>query len=325
MMNPRSKVSRRKTRWIALPILMTLAFVGMNVGTNDVAANHPVLVEGNCDSPVPGTTLVSPGTCGDFDGDGRIGTAEDTDGADRIFGTLAAAIGPGTGAAAGTGANGNGAVLIVASGRFAESLRLSNAPFAPNGDLNLTGNLTISAAPGVHAILDAVLQGDPAGLNNTRQATSGIYVSMNANAAERMVVIRNLTIRNFLEGVTVAIGSGRVHIDRCTFEGNLENGVHVMGNDSQVVITNSQFDGQGRRIGTATQVTPTPGNGNGIRMDNACKLKIGNTTIWNSVGAGIVNTDGVATAVLYQVQTYFNNPNLLGPGITIAPDHNFSQ
>ncbi|HJU53033.1 MAG TPA: hypothetical protein VJ715_00615, partial [Pyrinomonadaceae bacterium] len=53
-----------------------------------VEANHPVLVEGNCDSPVPGTTLVAPGTCGDFDGDGRIGTAEDTDGADRIFGTL---------------------------------------------------------------------------------------------------------------------------------------------------------------------------------------------------------------------------------------------
>ncbi len=25
-----------------------------------VQANHPVLVEGNCDSPVPGTTLVAP-------------------------------------------------------------------------------------------------------------------------------------------------------------------------------------------------------------------------------------------------------------------------
>src|SRR6185503_15329024 len=86
------------------------------VGSKNASANHPVLVEGNCDSPVPGTTLVAPGTCGDFDGDGRIGTAEDTDGADRIFGTLNAALGPGTGAAAGTGANYNGTVLIVASG-----------------------------------------------------------------------------------------------------------------------------------------------------------------------------------------------------------------
>ena len=32
--------------------------------------------------------------CGDFDGDGRIGTAEDTDGGDRIFGTINAALGP---------------------------------------------------------------------------------------------------------------------------------------------------------------------------------------------------------------------------------------
>ncbi|HEX5709386.1 MAG TPA: hypothetical protein VFX96_18940, partial [Pyrinomonadaceae bacterium] len=60
----------------ALALAAGLAqFSGVNV-----SANHPVYLEGNCDSPVPGTTLVAPGTCGDFDGDGRIGTAEDTDG-----------------------------------------------------------------------------------------------------------------------------------------------------------------------------------------------------------------------------------------------------
>src|ERR1044071_9765419 len=95
------------------------------LSSTKVEANHPVLVEGNCDSPVPGTTIVEKGTCGDFDGDGRIGTAEDTDGADRIFGTLTAALGPGTGAAAGTGANSNGRIVIVESGRFAESLTIN--------------------------------------------------------------------------------------------------------------------------------------------------------------------------------------------------------
>ena len=89
-------------RWLALSIAMiaALLFMSLIAGSN-VSANHPVLVEGNCDSPVPGTTIVTGGTCGDFDGDGRIGTAEDTDGADRIFGTLKAALGPGSGAAAG--------------------------------------------------------------------------------------------------------------------------------------------------------------------------------------------------------------------------------
>src|SRR5687768_12969205 len=101
------------------------------VSSVNVAANHPVFVEGNCDSPVPGTTLVAPGTCGDFDGDGRIGTAEDTDGADRIFGTIFAAIGPGTGAAAGTGANHNGLVLIVRSGRFAEPIYIGVTQLGP--------------------------------------------------------------------------------------------------------------------------------------------------------------------------------------------------
>jgi len=146
-----------------------------------VSANHPVYVEGNCDSPVPGTTIVTTGTCGDFDGDGRIGTAEDTDGADRIFGTLAAALGPGTGAGAGTGANMNGTILIVKSGRFAESLVIGNTIGAPYvggcGDPTVggctPGNVTIEAAPGVVAEIDAVFQGDPAGGNPLRQGLTG--------------------------------------------------------------------------------------------------------------------------------------------------------
>src|SRR6185295_8448403 len=121
MKGKEKRFSSRTFRLLAFSLLCAALFGGtLYVSGVKVSANHPVLVEGNCDSPVPGTTLVSPGTCGDFDGDGRIGTAEDTDGADRIFGTLNAAIGPGTGAAAGTGANYNGKLIIVTSGRFAE-------------------------------------------------------------------------------------------------------------------------------------------------------------------------------------------------------------
>jgi hypothetical protein len=87
----------------------------------------------------PGTTSgIIAGTCGDFDGDGRIGTAEDTDGSDRIFATLNAALGPGTGTAAGTGENFNGRILIVTSGRFSEQVLIFNGS---------TGNLEIEAAP----------------------------------------------------------------------------------------------------------------------------------------------------------------------------------
>src|ERR1051325_7377766 len=99
---------------IRFAILSALFVCAIHVGAARVSAQgHTVLVEGNCDSPVPGTTLVASGTCGDYDGDGRIGTAEDTDGADRIFGTINAGLGPGTGAAAGTGANFTRKIIIV--------------------------------------------------------------------------------------------------------------------------------------------------------------------------------------------------------------------
>ena len=86
----------RRVRFVRLYMFLltaALLFAGTAFyGGTEVSANHPVLVEGNCDSPVPGVTIVTQATCGDFDGDGRIGTAEDTDGQDRIFGTLAAAL-----------------------------------------------------------------------------------------------------------------------------------------------------------------------------------------------------------------------------------------
>jgi len=284
-------------------------------GGTRVEANHPVLVEGNCDSPVPGTTIVAPGTCGDYDGDGRIGTAEDTDGADRIFGTLNAALGPGTGAAAGTGANMNGRIVIVASGRFSEAVNpMTNAMI----DINGSGNVTIEAAPGVEANIGAVLQGDPAGGNNIRQEAIGINISYGVAGQDGAVTLRNLKIRDFAIGVRVNVTS-RVNIDNCVFESNRDIGLQTL-NTSRVAVGNSQFNANGRRIGTANNTTAF---GYAIMAADSSQVRIRNTTISHSLGAGIARINAADVAV-YRVKTYFNNPDILG-GVVIATDPNFSQ
>ncbi|HYG82969.1 MAG TPA: hypothetical protein VD861_21410, partial [Pyrinomonadaceae bacterium] len=152
MKNLRQRPAGRPARLVMFSLLALSLFVGTTFwGDTKVEANHPVYVEGNCDSPSPGTTVLPPGsegTCGDYDGDNRIGAAEDTDGADRIFGTLRAALGAGT--PAGTGVNHNGKIIIVTSGRFAELLVIGNPPTGTSGEGTASpGNVTIEAAPGV--------------------------------------------------------------------------------------------------------------------------------------------------------------------------------
>lgn len=157
-------------RWFTILCLVATLVVSASVMTNTfVSANHPVLVEGEAD----------------FDGDGRLGTAEDTDGDDRIFGTITAALG-----AANGGANQNGRVTIVTSGRFHEQLIVSNA----------NGNTTIEAAPGVEATIDAVATGTRAAqfsgsTNVVRQGQPGIIINSPNN---RYVTLRNLVVRNWL-------------------------------------------------------------------------------------------------------------------------------
>jgi hypothetical protein len=299
-------------------LLAATLFIGTTfLSSTKVEANHPVFVEGNCDSPVPGTTIVEKGTCGDFDGDGRIGTAEDTDGADRIFGTLQGALGPGTGAAAGTGANFNGSILIVKSGRFAETLFIGNAGFIPGLGTATPGNVTIEAAPGVEADIDAVLQGDPAGGNTGRQAGAGIVVIYSSGT--EVVTLRNLTIRNFLEGVGAALNS-RVVIDNCRFENNRDNAIRVQ-DSVRLTVTNTQVTASGRRIPVSGPSTP----GNGLTAQNAAQVRIYNSIFSNNVGAGISNQTGIAgNVVLYQVGTFFNGTDILGP-VTIAPNPNHSN
>lgn len=268
----------RSKRWLLLTGVLSLVAISITLFTGgNVSANHPVFVEGNCDSPVPGTTLVAPGTCGDFDGDGRIGTAEDTDGADRIFGTLNAAIGAGTGAAAGTGANNNGRVIIVASGRFAEQIVL---PSPAGGAM---GNMQIEAAPGVFAVIDAVLQGDPAGGNTTRQ--NGIGITVNYQES-RTVTLRNLVVSNFAEGLR-ADGAARVHLDHCFIENNLNFGLHAAG-AARLTVSDCRIISTGFRQG-AGGVSTTPNPGNAIQFDSFSGGAVVNSTITNSSGAALAN------------------------------------
>lgn len=285
------------------------------------AQGHTVLVEGNCDSPVPGTTLVAPGTCGDFDGDGRIGTAEDTDGADRIFGTINAALGTGTGAAAGTGINHNGHVVIVTSGRFYESVYIgqnqcgAGCPGAAN-----PGNVTLEAAPGVSATIDAMFQGDPAGGNATRLAGTGINVAYVPNTLvglSRLVVLRNLTVRNFARGAEIS-HSARVLIDNCRFENNLNYGI-LLNFGAVAVITKTEVSGNGFR--TAGSGSPNPGHG--ISLELSARASIYDSVISHNANAGVANSSPASYLLLYKVGLYFNGTNTSG-AFTSTMDPNLS-
>jgi hypothetical protein len=294
--------SRRS--WLAFSLVALVFSAGVSLSTNNVSANHPVLVEGNCESPIPGTTAVALGVCGDFDGDGRVGTAEDTDGADRIFGTLRAALGPGTGAAAGTGANYNGTITIVTSGRFAESLFIGIEGVVAGEGTASPGNVTIEAAPGVDAAIDAVLQGDPAGGNNVRQEGTGIHIYYDNNT--RRVILRNLTIRNWANGVHMTAES-RVTIDSCRFENNRDNGVLVTGN-SQMGFFNSSISATGFRVGTAANSTS---NGHAIQFGDAASGMVAHSHITGNRGAPIYNL-GLGAVTYYELFLSFNQLGIVG-------------
>ncbi len=298
---------RRSIHFATFLALLVCAF---HASAPSVAAqSHTVLVEGNCDSPVPGTTLVAPGACGDFDGDGRIGSAEDTDGADRIFGTINAALGTGTGAAAGTGINHNGRVVIVTSGRFYEPIYIGQnlcGPGCPGAAS--PGNVTLEASPGVDAVIDAVFQGDPAGGNATRLALTGITVAYIPNTTAgvgRLVILRNLTVRNFAKGAEVS-HNARVVIDNCRFENNLNHGI-LLNFGALAVIKDTKVLGSGFRTTGAAAANP----GNGITLENA-QARIVDSEVTHSAGAGVANSGIAASLVFYRVGLYFNGVATLG-------------
>ena len=254
-------------------------------------ANHPVLVEGNnCADLGPNVTRVPPGTCGDFDGDGRIGVAEDTDNAtDRIFGMITAAL-----AAVNGGANQNSRVTIVTSGRFPEVVNITAA----------NGNVTLEAAPGVEANIDAVLAGDAN--NAARQGAPGIVVNALDN---RRVVIRNIVSRNWTEGILI-VGNSHVTIDKCRVENNRDYGIHVM-DAAKVTITNCQVNATGFRQAPGVDNTPNPGIG--IECETSSSGRVRSSTVTGSFAADIAaDRSNQRNVRLDQITVFDNNPDLSG-------------
>lgn len=262
-------------------------------------ANHPVLVEGNClGAGTAQRTAVPPGTCGDYDGDGRIGSAEDTDEADRVFGTINAALGPGNigSPAVSTGVNQNGSVTIVASGVFPEVVTITAA----------NGNVTLQAAPGVEANIDAVVQGDAG--TTPRQSQPGIIVNAPAN---RYVVVRNITSRNWTSGIQV-LGNSRVALESVRAENNVNYGIEIADN-ARVTIAKSEVHGTGFRTNPVTGNFPTPNvpsPGKGIEFDDSSSGTVFLTTVSGSFGAGISNMTGRRFNVcVSNVNVFDNSPN----------------
>ena len=257
------------------------------------AANHPVYVEGNCFGPGAGDAAtglkqspVTAGTCGDYDGDGRIGKAEDRDG-DNNYGSINAAL---------TAIAQNGRVVIVTSGTFPEVVRLKPTD---------GGNVSLEAAEGVDANIDAVVQGDPG--NTARSAAQGGIII--GACGQCRVTVRNVMTRNWTDGVRV-VGRSHVHLDEVRAENNINYGVHVMGK-AKVSISNSQINATGFR---KTSVGVSPANpGVGVSFEDRSKGSVFFTSITGSAAAGLNAHDNGRrrgdTVRLNHVQVFDNNPN----------------
>lgn len=246
-------------------------------------ANHGVLVEGE----------------EDFDGDGNVGLAEDTDG-DQIFGTINAAL---------TG--GDRRITIVTSGRFAETIAIASGSNPANT------NLTIEAAPGVEASLEAVLTGtDPRAAvfnsdtssNASRQATTAVTVSTDGNF---YVTLRNLVIRNWSTGIEV-IGNAGVLIDNCRLENNLNRGIFVSGN-APVAITRTTVSATGFRGGGSPAPDSTePAPGNGIVFLNDSSGVLSDCIVTGNFAAGIIKTQARRQLQVRDSTFFDNNPDSIG-------------
>lgn len=252
-------------------------------------ANHPVLVEGNCANP-PGNPFFDaapePGTCGDYDGDGTIGPAEDGDG-DRVFGTIGAANGS-------AGANNNGTITVVSDGVFPEVV-------------TLTGNITLEGAPGVNANIDAVRQGDPASGPNKGQP--GIIVNA---PATRRVIIRNVRSTNWTAGIQVD-GQSNVTIEDVRLDHNTNYGLEVNDN-ARATIAGSEVTANGFRLNPDTGDFPAanaPDPGVGIEFGESSNGNVYDSTIAGNFAGGIVDETQFKICVA-QVNMRANGGNLEG-------------
>lgn len=252
----------------------------LSAGVSTALANHPVLVEGEKD----------------YNGNGLVGAAEDSaTPTDRVFGTINGALGT-----ANNGIAQNGSIQIVTSGRFPELVQITPT----------TGNVTIEAAPGVLADIDAVLQGDPG--NGFRQGIPGIII--NAPATSR-ITLKNLTIRNWTVGVFI-MGNSNVTLENCLIEGNTNQGI-LVGNNAKVAIVNCTITSSGFRT-AAAPVTNPRAPGAGIQFfDNASGI-VSNSTITGNFDVGIERV-GTGTVTVRNNTLFNNNPDTRGALTTATP------
>jgi hypothetical protein len=260
-------------------------------------ANHPVLVEGEQD----------------FDGDGRVGQAENTDGAagdplGLTFGTIAGCLG-----AMNAAINQNGTCQIVTSGNFAETV-------------NITNQVTIEAAPGVVANVEAFLAGpDPrrqefpaaAADANALQGAPGIVINSPAN---RSVILRNLAITNWTDGVRIQ-GSSHVLLDRVRIDHNINNGV-VVSDTAEVLIQDSQITSTGFRLNPATGDFPAvmaPNPGVAVNLMGQSSTAIARTTISGNFAEPVRTVRGVRFAQAQNIAFDNNRWRELPAPMTPAP------
>lgn len=286
-------------------ILVVAMLVMLNGSTTSTAVQSVTyrtsFVEGNCNKrlPISQSTMTTPGTCGDYDGDGRIGTAEDDD-EDQVFGTISAAIGSSRGAQ-------RIYVTIVTSGVFYDDVIIAGT----------RGTVTLEAAPGVEAILEIAPGGET--VSDTGGFEGITIASSTIDGALDSVVVRNITIRNFTTGIAVS-GASRVSIENCRIHFNADYGIRVR-NTARVTISDTQVTGAGffeRRDDTDTVFQPNPASG--IEFQDNSSGTVFMTTVRGNKGAGIINRTNNRNAVCaYLVNVFDNSPNYLNVTPTSEP------
>lgn len=268
-----------KIRWIPQRVKRTtLTIAALRVvvcsallAVSTIVVHGTSFVEGNCNgSRQESQTTTTPGTCGDYDGDGRLGTAEDADG-DRVFGTITAAL------------NQDNRITIVTSGIFAESLTIT-AEF---------GNVTLQAAPGIEAFI-------------TPPSRGGVFVGITINVTNNdppYVVLRNLHLSDWESGILVQ-GNSCVAVEDCRVENNLFYGISASGN-TKLTITGTKVHVTATNLNADEGPDPTYG----IVYSGRASGTIFSTTV-SGTFIGISNRSTISNAVCaYNVNVFDNVQN----------------
>jgi hypothetical protein len=177
---------------------------------------------------------------------------------------------------------------------------------ADSGTPGGQGTVVVQAAPGVEATLDAILQGDPAGGNATRETQVGVVVNTGANSR---VILRNLRIRNFVEGIR-ALGNSNVTVENCRLENNHSYGIRMLGNSRLAAIGTSVI-GTGFRVsgsgGTCPSPSCTPFPAHAISFEDSTAGTVVQSHISGNFGSSLVNTSSLGTNAVRYYELFDSN------------------